>query len=200
MSKKLCLLSSVCLLVFSSATSALAGGMRFPLGLAYISGFNDILDRYKNNLTAEGYITQSTSGLPVGLQFQPYYQFDFGLGIGASLGPVMMIFGDRSFFDFPVGIDARYFILPGMDISPYVRAGVRYHFASGDYVKSSSVGAFGGVGVEFFRTKRVGMGLEFLVDSSSIEFDKKTKSGGRIVTDKEKINPMQYSVGLFVIF
>jgi hypothetical protein len=200
MSRKFSLLAIVFFFIFVSATSTLAGSWRFPLGLTYVSGFKDIMDRYENNFKAEGNTTWSTSGLPVGLQFQPYYQFDFGLGIGVSIGPVMMIFGDREFFDFPVGVDARYIILPGMDISPYIRAGIKYHFASGDYVKSSSVGAFGGVGLEFFRTKRVGMGLEFLMDSSSIEFDKKTRSGGRIVTDKEKINPMQYSVNISVIF
>jgi hypothetical protein len=149
---------------------------------------------------AEGYITSSTTAIPIGLQFQPYYQFDNGIGIGASLGPAMFIFGDRSFTNIPVGVDVRYMILPGTDTSPFVRVGVKKHLASGDYVKSSSVGAYGGVGVEFFRKSRVAMGLELIADSSSIEFDKKTKSSGRVVTSKEDIQPSKFLIGIYAAF
>jgi hypothetical protein len=202
MFKNFSLLALVGMFVLMSASSIQAAGeWRFPVGLSYVSGFSEITSRYENNLKAEGYSTTSVSGWPVGVQFQPYYQFDFGLGIGASIGPIMMIFGDRDFFDFPVGLDARYtLLLKGMDFSPYVRAGVKNHFASGDYVKSSSAGVYGGIGMELFRNKKVGMGVEFLLDNSSITFDKKTRSGSKVVTGEEKINPTKYSFSVSVVF
>jgi hypothetical protein len=190
----------ICLVVMLCATSAVAAGWRFPVGLAYINGFSDVQDRYEKNVQAEGYSTSSTTAIPVGLQLQPYYQFDNGIGIGATLGPAMFIFGDRSFTNIPVGVDVRYMILPGTDISPFVRVGVKKHFASGDYVKSSSIGAYGGIGVEFFRKSRVSMGLELIADSSSIEFDKKTKSGGRVVNSTENIQPSKFLICIYSAF
>lgn len=194
------------ILVCLSAGVAHAGNFRFPVGLAYVSGYNDIKNRYENNLDAEGYLAVSTGGVPIGMMFQPYYQFDSGLGVGVGLGPLMVIMGDRDFYDLPVAVDARYYILPDANISPYVRAGIKKHLASGSYVNSSTVGVFGGAGVEFFRKKRVGLGVEVLFDNSSIEFETKNFEmnpntfGWATQTGKEEIKPSKFLVSISAIF
>ncbi|MGH8176620.1 MAG: hypothetical protein ACREV5_10205, partial [Steroidobacter sp.] len=52
------------------------------------------------------------------------------------------------------------------DISPYVRAGLVHHFASGDYYSSSDPGIFAAAGLDFER-----FSLEVSVDTSEVEFD-----------------------------
>jgi len=199
MHRKISILVVAGILVCLSGGAVHAGSFRFPVGLAYVSGFNDIKNRYEDNFKAEGYvITKSSEGIPIGLMFQPYFQFDSGFGIGAGLGPVMAIMGDHTFFDLPIAVDARYFFLPDANISPYIRGGVKKHIASGDYVNSSSIGVFGGLGVELFRKKRVGLGIEALYDISSIEFEKKTSFGGG--SSKEDIEPSSFLVSLSAIF
>jgi len=173
------------------------------------------LDRYEKNIVAEGYGVSSAEGPPIGLMFQPYYQFPSGLGVGVGLGPMMIVMGDRSFLDVPVSVDARYSFIPDGNISPYIRTGVKKHIVSGDYVNGSSVGVFGGAGVEFFRKKRVGMGIEFLIDKSNVEFEAPgTKtytytSGGRsytstiptpVGTGREKIEPSKFLLSISAIF
>ncbi len=81
---------------------------RFPVALSYANGFDDILDISEDNLRAEGYRTDSVDGLPVGVAFRPYFQFDNGFGLGADVGPAMMIFGDVDFFNIPVNVNCRY--------------------------------------------------------------------------------------------
>lgn len=183
------------MLFFSS--SAKAADWRFPLGLTYVSGFGDVVDIYKENLEAEGYWVYDTISIPVGLSFQPYVQFDNGLGIGVGIGPFAYITGDRDFFDAPVNLDLRYVFLPNADTSPYVRAGVKYHFASGDYVKESKPGFLGGIGIEFSRKKGVGVGIEVAYDSSEIELEKKLT---RWTSTTEDVKPYGLMVSIFGIF
>jgi len=54
--------------------------------------------------------------------------------------------------------------------------------ASGEYVKSSSSGFFGGVGVEFLRKRRVGFGFEISVDTA------------------ENIKPAGVMISVFAVF
>ncbi len=185
-------------LVCLFAVAAHAGeNWHFPVGLAYVSGFSDVKDRYEKNVVAEGYGVSSAEGPPIGLMFQPYYQFPSGLGIGVGLGPIMIVMGDRSFLDVPVSVDARYAFITDGSTSPYIRAGVKKHIANGDYVNSSSIGVFGGAGVEFFRKKRVGMGIELLIDKSNVEFEAKTPMRA---TGKETIEPSKFLLSVSAIF
>ncbi len=82
------------------------------MGLSYISGMGDIVDQYEDNLQADGYITESADGIPVGISFQPYYEFVSGLGIGMGFGPLMMIYGDVDFLNVPVNGCLRYALMP----------------------------------------------------------------------------------------
>lgn len=85
-------------------------------------------------------------------------------------------------------------------ISPYVRLGGRYNIASGEYVESSSVGFFGGGGIEFGRTKKVGGGLEVTYDTSTVEFEKLERNNGTLTSEKEKIKPGALMISAFVVF
>jgi len=137
--------------------------------------------------------------LPVGLSLNPYYEFDFGLGIGANIGPTSLIFVDTGWetdlnIIVPVGLDLRYTFLRDKNVSPYVRAGFRYPIVSGDYFDSSTPGFFGAVGVEFLRTKRTQFGLEVAYDTSEV-----TVEGPDYPYSKD-VQPYQFMVSLFVTF
>jgi hypothetical protein len=177
---------------------------RFPVGLTYINGFGDVTDIYKDNMKAEGYMLLDESwDIPVGISFHPYVELDNGITIGTGFGPLAAIFvttsssgggdGDKYFFDFPVNLTGGYVFIPSANISPYVRGGVMYHIASGDYVESSTPGLFGAVGVEFFRHNPVGLGIEIGYDSSEIELEK-------VGIGTEEIEPFGLMVSIFAIF
>ena len=153
--------------------SAMAGGMRWPIGISYVSGFGDIFDLYEDNLQAEGYWTFSVDPWPVGISFQPYYQWDGGLRLGGGIGPIMMIMGDRDHFQMPLSVTAGYTFMPNGPVSPYVRGGLSYHVASGDYVDGSNMGFIGGVGVELLKNKRntFALALEAVYDSAEVDIE-----------------------------
>ena len=197
--KKRCLVFCIQLLlvILFVSSSAKGADWRFPLGLTYVSGFKDVMDIYEDNMEAEGYDVYKWAW-PVAITFHPYAQFDSGFGIGFGIGPLMIIMGDRDFFDIPIGLDFRYTFIPTANTSPYIRAGGRYHAASGDYVEGTTPGFFGGFGVEFSRDKRVNMGIEISYDSSEIEIEKKERY--RYTSRTEDIQPCGLMVSIFVIF
>lgn len=181
---------------FSIPSLVSASEFRFPVGLSYVQGFNDVVDLYKDNLKAEGYNVQGSGAIPVGLSAKGYYQFDSGFGFGVGFGPMMIVSSSEAyFFGCPLHADIRYTLLQGENTCPYIRAGVQYSYASGDYVKKSSPGFLGAIGVEFLRNKRVGFGLEFAVTTSKIEFEDKTSSSG-----KKEINPAKFLISAFAVF
>jgi hypothetical protein len=152
------------------------------------------MDIYDDNVKAEGYLVTSTDYLPVGISFHPYVQFDNGFGVGASIGPTMIIYGDADFFDIPIGLDVRYTFVPTASISPYVRVGGRNHFASGDYVEGTTPGFFGGIGFEFLRDRSVSVGVEVSYDASEVELERVGYN------DTEDFQPCELMVSVFVIF
>ncbi len=180
------------------SSSAKAADWRFPLGPTFVSGIGDVVDIYEDNLQAEGYLVTTIDPLPVGISFHPYAQFESGFGVGFAVGPLMIISGDREFFDIPIGLDFRYTFIPTANTSPYIRAGGRYHAASGDYVEGTTPGFFGAFGVEFSRDKRVNMGIEISYDSSEIELEKKKQYP--YTSTRENIQPCELMFSIFVIF
>ena len=173
---------------------------RFPLGLTYVSGFSDVVDLFKDNLRYRGYTVDSSGGVPVGLSFHPYYQWNSGLGMGIGFGPAMMIMVDSSSDDsydltiVPFSADVRYAFNIEGEVSPYVRGGVTYLYASGDYKKSVNAGAFGAAGFEFMRNRKVSVGIEAGYDTSTVEMQRlRTNS-------KESIRPIGFFASLFVVF
>ncbi len=195
--KKKCfiLLVSQLAVVLFATNSAQAAGFRFPIGLTYAGNFNKVVNIYRDNISWAGYTTAVDSYVPVSLSFQPYYQFDSGFAVGVGIGPIMAIMADPYYFyDFPVNIDVRYFLPVSDSFAPYIRAGARYHIASGDWVKEKSVGFMGGVGVEFLRNKRVGAGMEIGYDSAKIELEKKRTN------TVEQVRPGGLMVSIFAVF
>lgn len=176
-------------------TPATAGEWNFPLGFTFISGFNDITDLHEDNLNSSGYTTDSVDGLPIGLAFRPYYLTDFGLGFGVDIGPAMMIFGDVDFFNLPVNVNMRYAFASTTAFSPYIRAGLSYNLASGDYVEDKSAGLIGAVGIEFLRNKRVHFGFEFAYDTSEIEFEDLSSADGT-----DELRPCGFTASIFAVF
>lgn len=200
--KKLCMF--FCVLFIGSLSiveSAKANEWRFPFGLGYASGLGDLVDIYEDNLEAEGYDVD-TSEWPVGLLFQPYYQFDNGLRIGVGLGPTIFIYGDADHYEVPLNLNIGYSILPSSNTSPYVRCGVAYHIAGGDYVEGSNVGFFGALGVVFFRNSPVGFGIEVAYDASEIELERYEGAGWlppqRL--DNEDVETIEVLVSIYAVF
>jgi hypothetical protein len=187
------------LILLTVSSSAIAADWRFPFGLAYVGNFNKVVDLYEDNLEAEGYWVSEDFAWPVGLTFQPYVEFDMGIGIGMGFGPLMYIKTDmdKDFFNVPLNINLRYSFIPKGNISPYVRGGVSYNIVSGDYVDKSKPGPFGAVGVEFLRKKPVGFGFEVGYDGSTIEFDDFNSSS---TEGTKNIKPIGVFASIFAIF
>jgi hypothetical protein len=158
--------------------STQAGEFKFPVGIAYTQGAFDVIDKLDETWNYEDKFVW-----PVGLTFNPYYEFDFGLGIGLNFGPATFIVVDMyswdNYYDYdndtrfsyivPIGADVRYTFLRKKSVSPYVRVGIRYPIAGGDDIDSSTPGPFGAVGVEFWRNKSVGLAVEVGYDGSQVE-------------------------------
>jgi hypothetical protein len=186
-------------LIIALTTTAQSTEFRFPLGLVYTSGATQIADKMKTN-----YYVSSDFVWPVGLAVNPYVEFDNGLGIGGGFGPYVFLLidngKDTSFsYALPVGLDLRYTFLRKSAAAPYVRAGFRYPIAGGDYLKEGKIGAFGGIGIEFWRTKKAALGVEISYDDSKI----KVKAGGyaaRPNTKEQEVAASGLMIGVFVVF
>jgi len=175
---------------------ATAGEWRIPFGLSYVGGASEFLDQVEENLEDEGYTTD-TFIWPVGLTVQPYYEYDFGLGVGFGLGPLVMLAGDADATLLPVNACLRYAFMPRAKVTPYLRTGLSYIIASGDYIEGSSAGFIGAVGVEFLRHKRVGVGFEIGYDSAVVEMEDPRPTGPNGTTD---INVVGLIVSIQAIF
>jgi hypothetical protein len=167
---------------------------RFPVGLSYASGMTDVVDAMDDNFNLSDDFVW-----PVGLSFQPYAEFDFGLGIGASVGPIAMVFIDDGWetdvsFMVPLGLDVRYTFFRKGNVSPYARAGFKYIVAGGDYLDSGDPGVFGAVGVEFLRKKRINWGLEVGYCAAEVEV-----AGGYYGGPKD-VKPCEWLISVFAIF
>ena len=154
--------------------SAQAGEFHFSAGLTYVQGVNKVYDALKSLYTAdESYTVGDSVVIPVGISLNPYYEFGSGVAVGLDLGPASMIgidYGSSVDISYivPVGADVRYTFLRDKNFSPYVRAGIKYPIVGGPNVTSSELGGFGAVGVDLWRTKRVGVAVEVGYDTSKV--------------------------------
>lgn len=197
------MLLMVSLLVTGALAPAVtqAGEFRFPIGITYVSGAQKVLDALKDE-----YNVSSDVAIPVGLAFNPYYESDIGLGLGASVGPFTILSidagqGTNTSVVIPVGADLRYAPFNKSSVSPYIRAGFRYPIATGDYLKTKSAGAIGGVGVEFMRTKKVSLGFELSYDSSKVTVKAGLPpAGAQRSLISQDIRPCGFMAGVFVVF
>ena len=88
----------------------------------------------------------------------------------------------------------QYTFLREKTISPFVRAGARYPITGGEFIKSGTLGPFVAGGVEFFRAKKVGLGIEAGYDWSEV------KVGAGPVGGDRKVRPIGFNASLFVRF
>lgn len=168
-------------------TLSAAGKFHLPVGISYAQGIWDASDTVFDLYEEAGYHLDDKYIIPVGLTFSPYYEFEFGgdmgLGVGVTVGPTAFIsvydeyYGDyyydetRFSYIIPVGADVRWNFLRESTISPYVKVGFRYPIAGGDNVSGSEIGAYGAVGVEFWRNRPIGMAVEVGYDSSKVTLE-----------------------------
>jgi hypothetical protein len=200
-----------------SSSARAEGKFYFPVGISYASGIHDATDKlydyYKRDYPDADV---SKIEIPVGLVLNPYYEWETsigGIGAGVTVGPTMfMIVDETTYYGYgessedvkfsyvvPVGGFVRYTPWPKATFAPYVRAGVKYPFAGGDNLESSSVGGFGAIGVELWRTKKVGMSLEVGYDTSKIKV-KYTGQNALSGNFSEKVTCPGFTVGLSVVF
>jgi hypothetical protein len=157
-----------------------AGKFRFPVGISYANGFQEAIDDLSDWYRQDGFDVDQM-GIPVGLTFDPYYEWDSGIGVGISVGPTAFMYVEENYYGYnyssenthfsyavPVGAFVRYTLFRDKTVSPYVRVGVRYPIAGGDNLGDSEVGPFGAIGVEFLRTKKVGVSVEVGYDASKV--------------------------------
>jgi len=194
----LCVLSLALALLSAPAR---ADEWRVQIGLSYLNNFDDLVDRYEDNLDAElraaGFWVirdDDTEGLPIGLSIHPYYQYDNGLRLGGGVGPAAIIYGDVDHFQLPLCLDVGYTLAPSAPTTPYVRTGLSYHVADGDYVEDSKLGFIAGVGIELFRNKDLAFGVEAAYDSAETEIE----IWGTRQTDDIKV--AEFSIRGFIVF
>jgi len=144
---------------------------RYALGFSYLSNVNEIKDSYKH-LSKEAGNDKNIYNTTISFCFQPYYQLKNGFRAGAGIGPLILLIGDAHHVQVPVNMTLGYSFFMDSKISPYVRIGTSYHFASGDFYADSSPGFFGSIGIVFFNTKPVHLGLETSYDASEIKLDR----------------------------
>jgi len=186
------------------SNSVKAADWRFPIGLTIASGFSDIIDLYEDNLSGD------VDGFAAGISLQPYVQFKNGCGIGAGIGPIMAVrSGDaweKNLFIIPFKTYFQYAIIPQAKISPYISAGGSYPITDGDYLEGVIPGIFGAVGVEFFKNRGVGLGIEISYDSSELEMEKKPNSSSYYFygpynnSTIEKIKPCGFMMSVYAVF
>jgi hypothetical protein len=196
-----------------------ASDWRFPVGYTYVSGLYDILDQYKDNIEVEGYTVDTGWTVPVGISFNPYIEFDYGLRIGGGFGPFEIILASKSgssaygssysksgnyyYYCLPVNFNVGYSLLPKASISPYLKAGMAYPITSGNYIEGSNVGFFGAVGIEFMRKRKVGLGIELAIDTSTVSVEEEkiiSYYPYTTTTTKDDIKPIGTSISIFAVF
>jgi hypothetical protein len=185
----------------------------FPVGVGISSGHFEVFDEIKNLYRNAGFQVHDDLLVPVGLSFSPYYEFPCGFGLGLSLGPTAFFevheetfvggpgrpgpqpHEDRFSYIVPVGADVRYTFLRQCNVSPYIRAGVRFPIAGGDNLGDGQVGPYVGAGVELFRTTRIAGGIEFGYDASRVRVNGPNNFGGT-----SKVTYSGFTGSLFVVF
>jgi hypothetical protein len=140
--------------------------VEWRVGVAYATGLNDVADLHEDNLRASGLEADVDLKVPLGLAGGVTYDWPSGLRLDVTLGPTFFIGGDVSHSELPVGASIGYNFAREADISPFVRAGLIHHIASGDYETGSSPGLLIAAGVDFHRFT-----VEVALDNSEVDFE-----------------------------
>jgi hypothetical protein len=164
--------------VSAQAAGESKGEARFAIGLTYAAGFTDVSDAIENYFEVNGYDIDSVA-IPVGLSVVGGYRFASGIEVLLDAGPFTYMYvdavggslsGEYTYWDIPVGLTAGYAFFTESAVSPYVRGGVRHHFAGGDFYDSTSPGFYVAGGVNFFSNKAVNLQLEVAYDAATVTY------------------------------
>jgi hypothetical protein len=140
-------------------------------GVAIVRNINDVLDVYEESLRAQQDTVDVTKRIPIGIAFDVHNQYDTGLRVGFGLGPYFRLTGDASHFELPLNGTVGYTFAPENNTSPYVKGGLVYHFASGDFHSKSELGPLAGVGLELGRSSDLNFTIELSIDRSKVELN-----------------------------
>jgi len=160
-----------------AVASAKGSAWRFALGYSYLSNVKELKDSYKH-LAKDAGENNSIYNTSMSICFQPYYQFQSGLRAGAGVGPLILLIGDAYHVQMPLNMTVGYSFFMDSNISLYLRTGISYHIASGDYYASSKPGFFSGIGIEILNTEPLHIGLEIAYDASEIKLDRASDQAG----------------------
>jgi hypothetical protein len=165
-----------------AVTTAEAGTWRFGAGLAYVTGIRDVADHYEENLQRAGFDADVDLRFPLGVGASATYLWKNDIRADIGLGPMFSISGDVHHFELPVSGTIGYSFMSTSSISPYVRAGLVYHYVDGDQYSDTSPGLIAAVGVDFSHFT-----LELATDRSEVEFDALacTSAGSCTLTTEE---------------
>lgn len=154
--------------LFFSCSASYAGDWKFGAQYAHATGVSDVVDQYKENLRAEGFIVVSDiEPSPVAIGFKSRYETQSGFQVGIDAGPLFLILGDTSHYEIPIVATVGFSFFQKSTLSPFLRVGASYHIAKGDYVNSSTPGLFASIGTDIGKT----WGIEVAVDQSTVELD-----------------------------
>jgi hypothetical protein len=180
---KLLLAAVLTVALFSTSSFAAGNPGGLELRLSFIPAAMDIGDWY------EGYLERDYGGpgraeadvfvMPVGVSAA--YRWDMseileGGFVYADLGPGMVMLGDASFWMVPIGGGVGLELAGENAVSVYGKLGLRYPFAGGDAVDSTSPGLLLAGGVQFGQSENIKWFVEGALDNSSISFSDSQKS------------------------
>jgi hypothetical protein len=163
--------------------------LEWRLGLAYASDVKYVADLYEDNLEVEGFEANVDMKFPIGVTAGVMYDWPSGIRGDIGLGPAFFISGDVDHFEMPLSATIGYNFLRDAGISPYVRAGLVHHFASGDFYVGSTPGVFAAAGLDFEH-----FSFEISVDTSELEFDAFTCNAARTSCRPDRAEFSTYDV------
>jgi hypothetical protein len=177
-------LMSALALNISAVSLCQAQSWRFGVGVAYVTGISDVADHYEDNLRRAGRDADVDLRLPVGFGAIATYLWRSDLRADVALGPMFSISGDVHHFELPLSSTIGYSFMSGSSMSPYVRAGLVYHYVDGDQYSGTSPGLLAAVGVDLAHFT-----FEIATDQSEVEFDALAcATPGACTLTKEKLN------------
>lgn len=155
--------------IFVPTVSAAEWHNSFGVGVIDVN--EDLEDIHRSNLQYEAKTeTDVTAAMDSSYFYQPYYLYENGFAVGLGVSLSSAIIADEIFINMPLHVDVRYFFSLQSEFNAYVRAGVRYNLAFGEYVEGSKPGSIAGIGLLYQWNDNVQIGFEFIKDSSEIEY------------------------------
>lgn len=201
---------STALALLACGVPAHAGDWRVGPAVSGVSGINDVSDIYEQNYNNTHTSTQVDVKflLPIGIAVQGTYTWNSGMRADLGLGPIFIL-RDNGDGDIDTGLDhtevpisatVGYTFIPDGTVSPYVRAGAVYHFASGEYVEGSTPGLLAAAGIEFMRKSVASVSLEVAIDKSKVELERFRRTGNTTTRTTEDINSYETVFSVIVKF